>query len=110
MTSFLTSFAAGEAMNIAVEYLATAWWVRFPGWFVALTLANLVSHPLMVAAFAFCNSESPPLLECEIGVVALEWLMLCFRYGFKMKWRILGVVLAMNAASYMFGILVLDWQ
>ncbi|MBR6023018.1 MAG: hypothetical protein IK066_11460 [Kiritimatiellae bacterium] len=102
--SAILRFLAWEWVNIALEYAATAGWVRLPRWGAAVAGVNLVTHPLLMLVLARFGYERGFVAACEVVVFAAEWGMLCAVYRGTSRLRLLGITAAMNAASYATGL------
>jgi len=101
----LLYFAAWEWINIALEYTATAW-VKLPRWFLAVVAVNLATHPAFTFVLARFGHSLQVVLPCEAVIVCVEALLLMAIYGFS-RWRLLVLAsFAMNAASYLTGIMM----
>ena len=101
MSGFLY-YLAWEWINIALEYMATAW-VKLPRWWLAVIGVNLATHPAFIVLLDRFGHSTSFILPCEVVIVGIEALLLMAIYGFR-RWRfLLGLSLLMNAASYLTG-------
>jgi hypothetical protein len=79
---------------------------------VCVLLVNVFSHPLVNYLIWVVNTlRAEPLgplghLPFEIGVVLVEWLLLCFALPRHNRSRLFVLSLAMNSVSYLAGVLV----
>ena len=101
----LLYFAAWEWINIALEFTATAW-VKLPRWFWAVVAVNLATHPAFMLLLACYGRSLRVVLPCEIVISVVEALLLMTIYGFSRMRLIVLASFAMNAASYLTGILI----
>ena len=103
--SAICYFLAWEWINIALEYTAASW-SRLPHLFLTVVGVNLVTHPLFTLLLARFGRSPRFVLPCEAVIFLVEWALLVVVYG-RSRWRRLGLVaLAMNAASYLTGVLM----
>ncbi len=74
-----------------------------------VVLVNLVTHPLLWyivwvgERLGLPFSITPVILFLEVLVVVIEWLLLWFVLQ-ERPWRLLGLSLTMNAATYLAGV------
>ena len=79
---------------------------------VCIFLVNVFSHPLVNYLVWVTNTmRAEPLgpvghLPFEIGVVLVEWLLLCYALPRHARSRLFALSLAMNSVSYLAGVLL----
>ena len=79
-----------------------------------IALVNVFSHPLATyLVWVSCALRLTPvrpleILLLEVGVVIVEWLLLCYGLPRRRKSGLFVLSLAMNSVSYLAGILLLD--
>ena len=115
MTCFLLhDYLPALLTTLAIE-AAVAWVLGFRKWFqiLAVNLATVVTHPtihcFILVSFFYELLPSPmPLiviLGLELGVFLVEAVLLAFALRIP-AWRAGLVSLAINLASYLFGVFV----
>lgn len=104
MNAFLY-YLAWEWINIALEYMATAW-VKLPHWWLAVFGVNLATHPVFVVLLNRFGYSPAFVLPCEAFIVAIEAILLMVIYGFRRWKNLLAISLLMNAASYLTGLAI----
>lgn len=104
--SMLSVFLAFEIINIALEYTATGWWVRFPNWILSVVAVNLMTHPLLMIVIAHYGSQNSLVIPLELAIAVTEWLVLVFIHGRNNAYRLLLASFVMNATSYSTGLLL----
>ena len=105
MTEFWNAIA-WEWVNIALE-IATTSWVRLTRFPLAVAVANIATHPLLMVAVNRWGRDPAIVLPLEAAAVAVEWAILAGIYRNKASHRILlAASFVMNAVSFGTGILL----
>ena len=87
---------------------------RRPREIIAVILVNLVTNPslnyllFLNDYFGMIRHRFPLILFLEAGVVLVEWALLVFALRGNKK-SLLVLSLAMNACSYLTGVLIFGW-
>lgn len=112
MSSVLTQMES-EFLTLLIEsgvaFIARAMGKAFSDirpcpYYLAVLSASAISHPIF---WGFALAGGPvPLLE--VGVVIFEAFVIAFAWR-RFRWRVFALSLAMNAASYGFGLLYYRW-
>jgi hypothetical protein len=114
MTTYLRDCLIAFALTLVIEVtVALLLGYRRRLEIAAVVCVNLFTHPLLCyLVWLIIAWQSAPLGVVEIaileaGVVLVEWQLLCYALRQHPKSRLFALSLAMNAASYVAGLLVL---
>jgi hypothetical protein len=103
--NYAIAFLLTIALEIAVALLLG---YRKPAEIAAVFWVNVFSHPLvnlligMVGLLRAVAVSSKEILLFEVGVVVVEWLLLCYALPRHSKMRLFVLSLTMNSVSYYF--------
>jgi heme/copper-type cytochrome/quinol oxidase subunit 4 len=110
MRSSLINYAIGFLLAIVLETaVAAAIGYRKRIEIASVVCVNCFSYPLvnyllwLVASLQSAPVGAPALLLFEVGVVIVEWLLLCYALPRHPRTRLLLLSLAMNSVSYFAG-------
>ena len=112
-SDFLLNYAIAFLLTIVLEVaVALLLGYRKRLEIVCILLVNVFSHPLVNYLVWVANTmRAEPMgplghLPFEIGVVLVEWLLLCYALPRHRRSRLFVLSLAMNGVSYLAGVLV----
>jgi hypothetical protein len=112
-SDFLRNYALAFLLTIVLEVaVALLLGYRKRTEIACVFLVNVFSHPLVnylvwaIGALWSVSIGPLELLPFEIGVVLVEWLLLCYALPQHRRSRLLGLSLAMNTVSYLAGLLL----
>lgn len=94
-----------EWVTFALEFAATAWWVRLnpAKWAMAVAGVNLATHPMLMFVVMTFGCDRSFILCCEAVVVLVEWSILVAVFGRSLWRRMLVAAVVANTISYMTG-------
>ena len=94
-----------EWVTFALEFAATAWWVRLSPakWAMAVAGVNLATHPALMFVVMTFGCERGFILCCEAVVVLVEWGILVGVFGRSLWRRMLAAAVVANTISYLTG-------
>lgn len=95
-----------EWVNVALEIAAVSW-IRLPRFPLAVALANIATHPLLMVAVNRWGRGMEVVLPLEAAAALVEWAILAGIYRRKASpGKMLAAALAMNATSFGTGVLL----
>jgi hypothetical protein len=116
MAHWLLNYLIAFLLTIVFE-VAVALLFGYRKWMeiAAIFWVNVFTHPLLIYLVLIINAlRSVPtrpleILLFEIGVVVVEWQLLCYALPQRLKSRLLLLSLMMNGVSYLAGLLLPVW-
>lgn len=116
MTTQLSNYALAFALTIFIEVaVALLLGYRKRRELACVVWVNVFSHPLLnyliwiVRSFRPLPARDPIVMLFEVGVVVLEWQLLCYALPRYQKRPLFLLSTAMNAASYGAGLVLPIW-
>jgi hypothetical protein len=113
MASYLINYAIAFVMTVALEVVvALALGYRKQAEVACVVCVNFFSWPLVNYLIWIAGSlqsapvGTPGILLFEVGVVIVEWLLLCYALPQRARSRLFVLSLAMNGVSYSAGYLI----
>jgi hypothetical protein len=110
MAANLCNYAIGFLLAIVVEtVVAVVLGYRKRMEIASVVCVNIFSWPLvnyliwLTASLQSAPVGMPGILLFELGVVIVEWLLLCYALPRRARGRLFLLSLAMNAVSYLAG-------
>jgi hypothetical protein len=113
MSSYACNYAIAFLMALVIEP-AVAWALGYRRWreLVCVVAVNVFSHPAVnFFVYAIVQWRERPLglgaiLLLELGVVLVEWRLMCYALPERAPRGLFVLSLVMNAASYVAGCFV----
>jgi hypothetical protein len=116
MPSNLSNYAIAFLLTLLLELaVAVILGYRKRRELACVVLVNVITHPLLhcivwvVRSFRYLPARDPIAVVLEVGVVVVEWQLLCYALPNYRKRNLLVLSATMNAVSYGAGLILPIW-